>query len=105
MAIMLACLNVKELRDRIKVSHLLYDLLSFGVDVIAIQETYFVSDVDTSVLSCDFIVYSTYRDRLARGVAGEEVTGCEGRPCPCSVGRGRHCREKWLLSGCCGLCT
>lgn len=58
MAIKLACLNVKELRDRIKVARLLYDLLFFDVDVAAIQETYFVSDVVCSRATLLFIQHT-----------------------------------------------
>lgn len=38
----IASLNVKGLRDRRKAARLRRDLLSFGVDVAAIEETHFV---------------------------------------------------------------
>lgn len=68
MSIKLANLNVRSLRDRRKVAHMLRDLLSFGVDLAAIQWTHFVCDVDASVLPNDFVVYSVYWDRQSRGV-------------------------------------
>lgn len=69
MTIKLASLNVRGLRDRSKAVGLLCDLLSFGVDVAVIQETNFVCDVDAHVLSSNFVVYSAYRDQLARSVS------------------------------------
>lgn len=42
---------------------------SFGVDIAVIQETHFVLNVDVGVLSNDFLVYSAYGVRRARGVS------------------------------------
>lgn len=61
--------NMKCLRDRGKATCLLRDLLSFGVNVAAIQETHFVCDVDACVLASDFLVYAAYGDRHASGVS------------------------------------
>lgn len=51
MAIKFASLNPRGLRDRGKATCMLGDLLSFEVDVTAIQLTQFVCDVDAPVLS------------------------------------------------------
>lgn len=58
MFIKLACLNARGLKDQNKATRLLCDLLSFGVDVVAIEETHFVCDVDACVLSSNFVVVS-----------------------------------------------
>lgn len=65
MSIKLASLNVRGFRDR----GLLRDLLSFDVDVAAIQEAHFVCDFDARVLSRDFVVYSAHGGQLTRGVS------------------------------------
>lgn len=44
------------------------DLLTFGVDVAAIEDTRIVCDVDASVFSSEIVVYSAYGDRQARGI-------------------------------------
>lgn len=41
MSINLACVNARVLRDKVKVSRLIRDLFSLGVDVVAIQKTHF----------------------------------------------------------------
>ena len=69
MSIKLASLNARGLRDLGKTARLLRDLLSFGVDVATIQETHFVCEADSRVLSNDFVVYSAYGNRQARGVS------------------------------------
>lgn len=60
MAIKLAIFNAKGMRDQSKVACLFCDLLSFRVDISAIQETHFVCNINSCVLSNDFIVYSAY---------------------------------------------
>lgn len=60
---------MRGLRERSKAARLLRDLLSFGVDVVAIQETRFVCDVDASVVSNEIVVYSAYGSRRVRGVS------------------------------------
>lgn len=62
-------LNRNSLRDRSKAANFIRDLLFYGVNVPAIQETLFVCDVNTRVLSSDFVVYSTYSDWLVRRVS------------------------------------
>lgn len=62
MAIKLACLNARGLKDRSKAAQLLHEL-SFGVDVSVSQETYFVCDIDGLVL------FIQYGDRQARDVS------------------------------------
>lgn len=85
MAIKLASLNVRGLRDRDKTVHLLCDLLSFGVDVAVIQQTHCVCDIDSRELSGDSVVYSAYRDQQAKGISllVKRSIQYEGRPCPC----------------------
>lgn len=63
MSIKLTSLNVRGMREQSKAARLLRDLLSFGVDVAANQETHFVSDIHAIVLSNDFLVYSAYWNR------------------------------------------
>lgn len=55
MSIKLTCLNERGLRDQGKVAHLLHDFSSFGVDVAVIQQIHIVCDVDSCVLSTDFV--------------------------------------------------
>lgn len=69
MSIKKATLNMKGFRNRGTASRLLRDLLSSGVDVAAIQETLFVCNVDACVLETDFVVYSAYGERQARGIS------------------------------------
>lgn len=57
---MLACLNARGLRDWGKTSRLLRDLMSFGMDVAAIEVMQFVCEADACVLSSEFVVYSGY---------------------------------------------
>lgn len=64
-SIKIASFNANGLGDHVKAVCLLRGLLSFGVGITAIQETYFVCNVDTCVLSNDFSVYSAYGRRLA----------------------------------------
>lgn len=49
MAIKVACLNARGLRDQSKVAHLFRDFQSFGVDVAAIQVTLFATSI---LISC-----------------------------------------------------
>lgn len=55
-------------------SRLLRDFLSFGVDVAAIDETHFVCYVDASVLSREYVVYSTYGGQQARSTLLQKRT-------------------------------
>lgn len=47
----------------------LCDLSSLGMDVAVIQETHFVCDINSHVLYSDVVVYSAYRDQVAKGVS------------------------------------
>ena len=69
MSLNLASLNARGMRDRSHASRVLRDLLSLNVDVAAIEETHFVCEADERVLSGDYVVFSAYGDRLARGVS------------------------------------
>lgn len=94
---MLACFNAKGLRDQSKTTRLLRGLLSFSMDVAAMEETHLFARVVPS----DFFVYSAYGNRQAGGVSllvkctlGARMdlfhvnALCEG-----AVGRGRSCCE------------
>lgn len=70
MSIKLAGLNVKGLRDRSNCARLIFDLRSFGVDVVEIQETHFVWNVDSSLLSNNFASI------LHTGIGRPEVFPC-----------------------------
>ena len=69
MAITLASVNVRGLRDRSKASRLLCDLRQHGVDVAAVQETHFVWEAHEQMLRRDFYVFSAFGDVFARGVS------------------------------------
>lgn len=49
MSINLASVNARGLRDKGKASHLICYLLSLSVDVVAIQKTHFVCNIDAGV--------------------------------------------------------
>lgn len=55
MSLKIAGLNARGLRDRSKAVRLLRDLLSFSVDVAAIQEKHFTCVVDARVLSIEYV--------------------------------------------------
>lgn len=55
MSTKMACLNAKSLRDWLKTARLLRDLLSFGVDVAAIEETHFVK----LMLGCSLVTLTS----------------------------------------------
>ena len=69
MALFLASLNARGLRDRSHAVRVLRDLLHLKADVITLQETHFVCQADERVLTDDFVVYSAYGDRHSRGVS------------------------------------
>ena len=58
MALNLATLNVRGLRDPGKCTRLLGELKTLGVDVAAVQETHFTCSADCRVLESDFNVFS-----------------------------------------------
>ena len=69
MALNLASLNVRGLRDSSKCACLLGELKNLGVDVAAVQETHFTCDADCRVLESDFDVFSAYGSRISAGVS------------------------------------
>ena len=69
MALNLASLNVRRLRDSSKCTHLLGDLKDLGLDVAAVQETHFTCGADCRVLESDFDVFSAYGSRISAGVS------------------------------------
>ena len=58
MALNLATLNVRGMRDPGKCTRLLGELKTLGVDVAAVQETHFTCGADCRVLESDFHVFS-----------------------------------------------
>lgn len=86
MSIKLACLNVKVLRDRGKIVHLLRDLLSFRVNVAAIQKTHFAC-----VLTTLSSIQHTGTNRQRSFLAGNAFPECEGGPYPRRRGVGLEC--------------
>ena len=69
MALNLASLNVRGLRDSSKSVRLLDELKNLCVDVAAVQETHFTYDADCRVLEIDFNVFSAYGSRVSAGVS------------------------------------
>ena len=69
MALNLATLNVRGLRDSSKCTRLLGELKTLGVDVAAVQETHFTCGADCRVLEKDFNVFSAYGSRASAGVS------------------------------------
>ena len=69
MALNLASLNVRGLRDSSKCTRLLAELKNLGVDVAAVQETHFTCGADCRVLESDFNVFSACDSRTSSGVS------------------------------------
>ena len=69
MALNLASLNVRGLRDSSKCARLLGELKKLCVDVAAVQETHFTCDADCRVLENDFNVFSAYGSQVSAGVS------------------------------------
>ena len=69
MALNLATLNVRGLRDSSKCMRLLGELKNLGVDVTAVQETHFPCSADCRVLESDFNVFSACGSRTSVGVS------------------------------------
>ena len=69
MALNVASLNARGLRDASKCAHLLAELSNLCVDVAAVQETHFVCGADCWVLEDDFVVYSAFSSRFGAGVS------------------------------------
>ena len=75
MALNLASLDVRGLRDPSRCSNLLGELSNLGVNFTAVQETHFICVVDCWVLEGDFINFSAFGSRSR---AGEALEGWEG---------------------------
>ena len=69
MAVILANLNVRGLRDPNKCTRLLGELSNIGVDVTAMQETRFTCVEDCRVMTDDFVVFSASGNRSTSGVS------------------------------------
>ena len=69
MALNVASLNARGLRDASKCADLLSDLSNIWVVVAAVQETHFICEADCCVLKNDFVVYSTFGNHLSAGVS------------------------------------
>ena len=69
MALNLASLNVRGLKDSSKCARLLGELRNLGVDVAAVQETHFTCEADCRVLESDFNVFSAYGSNFSAGVS------------------------------------
>ena len=69
MALNVAILNARGLRDASKCAHLLAELSNLWVNVAAVQETHYVCKVDCRVLKDDFVVYSEFGSRFGAGVS------------------------------------
>ena len=69
MALNLASLNVRGLRDSSKCARLLAELRHLGVDVAAVQETHFTCGADYRVMESDFNVFSAYGSGAGAGVS------------------------------------
>ena len=69
MVLNLATLKVRGLRDSSKCMRLLGELKNPGVDVAAVQETYFTCCADCRVLKSDFNVFSAYSSRASSGTS------------------------------------
>ena len=69
MALNVASLNSRGLRDASKCTHLLAELSNLCVDVAAVQETHFTCGADCQVLRGDFVVYSAFGSRHSAGVS------------------------------------
>ena len=80
MALNLATLNVRGLRDASKCARLLAELKNLRVDVAAVQETRFICAADCRVPEKDFNVFSAYGSRSSAGVSllvGRSLDGDE----------------------------
>ena len=68
MALNICTLNTRGLRDSSRAARLLRSLIEFQIDVVALQETHFVSSVDERVFRNDYFVFSSYGTTSGRGV-------------------------------------
>ena len=56
MALNVASLNARGLRNANKCAHLFTELLNLCVEVAAVQETHFICEADCQVLRNDFVI-------------------------------------------------
>ena len=78
MALNIATLNVRGLRDSSKCARLITELKNLSVDVTAVQETHFICAADCLMLENDFNVFSPYGSRSSAGIsllAGRSLDG------------------------------
>ena len=69
MALNVASLNARGLRDASNCVHLLAEISNMCVNVASVQETHFTCETDCRVLESDFVVYSAFNSRLSVGVS------------------------------------
>ena len=69
MALNLAILNVRDLTDPSRCSHLLGEFSNTGVIVAAVQETHFICAADCRVMEGDFVGFSAFGSRCGAGVS------------------------------------
>ena len=69
MALNVASLNVRGLRDSSKCARLLGELKNLCVDFAAVQETHFTRGADCRVLESDFDIFSAYSSSASAGVS------------------------------------
>ena len=74
MALNVASLNARELRDASKCPYLFAGLSNLCVNVAAMQETHFTYEADCWVLENDFVVYLVFSSHLSTGVS--LLVGC-----------------------------
>ena len=72
MALNVASLNARGLRDASKCAHLLSDLLNLCMDIAAVQETHFICEADCRMLKN--VVYSAFGSHSSTGVS--LLVGC-----------------------------
>ena len=68
MALNICTLNTRGLRDSSCAARLLRSLIELQIDVVALQETHFVSSMDERVFRDDFFVFSSYGTTKGCGV-------------------------------------
>ena len=69
MALNVATLNVRGLKDASKCAHMLAELSNLYLNVAAVQETHFTREADCRALEDDFVVYSAFGRHLSAGVS------------------------------------
>ena len=69
MTLLLASLNASDMRDASRANFAVAKFNNLGVDVAAVQETHFESDLDDYVPKNLFEVYSAYGGPSSRGVS------------------------------------